>query len=364
MKWSWRIGAFRGIGVYVHATFLILIGFVILSHWSEGHSLAATLAGVGFILALFACVVLHEFGHALMAAKYGIKTRDITLLPIGGIARLERMPDDPRQELWVALAGPAVNAVIATVLFAWLEFTATRTPFSLLSVTAGPFLQRLMVVNVFLVVFNMLPAFPMDGGRVLRAILATGMEYTRATHIAATIGQAMALLFGFLGFFGNPFLLFIALLVWIGAAQEASMAQMKSALSGIPVARAMLTDFRTLMPQDALRRAVELLLSGSQHDFPVLDGERVVGVLTRADLLVALAQRDQDSRVEDVMRREFETVDAAEMLETAFRRFQNRHCETLPILRAGALVGLVSLDNVGEFVAIQAALESAQAGRG
>ena len=237
MKWSWRIGAFRGIGVYVHATFLILIGFVVLSHWSQGHSLAGTLAGVGFILALFACVVAHEFGHALMAAKYGIKTRDITLLPIGGVARLERMPDDPRQELWVALAGPAVNVVIAAVLFAWLEFTATRAPFSQLSVTGGPFLQRLMVVNVFLVAFNMLPAFPMDGGRVLRAILATGMEYTRATHIAATIGQAMALLFGFLGFFGNPFLLFIALLVWIGAAQEASMAQMKSALSGIPVAR-------------------------------------------------------------------------------------------------------------------------------
>jgi Zn-dependent protease len=284
MKWSWRIGSFRGIGVYVHATFLILIGFVVLSYWSQGQSLAGTLAGVGFIAALFACVVAHEFGHALMAAKYGIKTRDITLLPIGGVARLERMPDDPRQELWVALAGPAVNVVIAVVLFAWLEFTATRTPFSQLSVTGGPFLQRLMVVNVFLVVFNMLPAFPMDGGRVLRAILATGMEYTRATHIAATIGQAMALLFGFLGFFGNPFLLFIALFVWIGAAQEASMAQMKSALSGIPVARAMLTDFRTLSPQDALRRAVDLLLSGSQHDFPVLDGERVVGVLTRADL--------------------------------------------------------------------------------
>jgi Zn-dependent protease len=361
MKWSWRIGAFRGIGVYVHATFLILIGFIVLSYWSQGQSLAATLAGVGFILALFGCVVLHEFGHALMAARYGIKTRDITLLPIGGVARLERMPDDPRQELWVALAGPAVNVVIAAALLAWLELTATRAPLSDLSLTGGPFLQRLMVLNVFLVGFNMLPAFPMDGGRVLRAILATRMEYTRATHIAATIGQGMALLFGFLGVFGNPFLLFIALFVWIGAGQEASMAQMKSALSGIPVARAMLTDFRTLAPQDALRRAVELLLSGSQHDFPVLEDDRVVGILTRADLLVALARRDQDSPVGDVMRREFETVDAAEMLETAFRRFQTCRCETLSILRGGALVGLLSLDNVGEFVAIQAALKSEKA---
>jgi len=363
MKWSWKLGTFRGIGVYVHATFLILIGFVVLSYWSQGGSLPAILAGVGFILALFACVLLHEFGHALMAARYGIKTRDITLLPIGGVARLERMPDDPRRELWVALAGPAVNAVIAAALFAWLAFTAALAPLGQLSVTGGPFLERLMVVNVFLVLFNMLPAFPMDGGRVLRAILATQMEYTRATHIAASIGQGMALLFGFLGFFGNPFLVFIALFVWIGAAQEASMAQMKSSLGGIPVARAMVTDFRTLSPQDSLRHAVELLLSGSQQDFPVIEDGRVVGVVTQADLLVSLAQGGIDSLGGDVTCRKFETVDAAEMLETAFQRFQSCQCHTLPVLRRDALIGLVTMDNVGEFVAIQAALESAKASR-
>jgi Zn-dependent protease len=234
MKWSWKLGEFRGIGVYVHATFFILIGFIVLSYWSQGQSLQATLAGVGFILALFACVVLHEFGHALMAAKFGVKTRDITLLPIGGLARLERMPDEPMQELWVALAGPAVNVVIAAALYAWLQLTTSLTPLGQLSVTSGPFLERLMFVNVVLVLFNMLPAFPMDGGRVLRALLANHMEYTRATQIAATVGQAMALVFGFVGFFTNPFLLFIALFVWIGAAQEASMAQMKSSRSPAP----------------------------------------------------------------------------------------------------------------------------------
>jgi Zn-dependent protease len=220
MKWSWKIGEFRGIGVYMHATFLILIGFIVLSHWSAGSSVGKTLEGVGFILALFACVVLHEFGHALMAARYGIKTRDITLLPIGGLARLERMPDKPLQELWVALAGPAVNVVIAAALFVLLQFTSAWAPLEQLSVASGPFLQRLMVVNVILVVFNMLPAFPMDGGRVLRALLATRLEYTRATQIAASIGQSMALVFGFLGFFYNPFLMFIALFVWIGAARS------------------------------------------------------------------------------------------------------------------------------------------------
>ena len=177
-----------------------------------------------FILAIFMCVVLHEFGHALMARRYGIPTRDIILLPIGGVARLEKMPTQPIQELWVALAGPAVNAFIAVILFAWLKLTASWEPFQTLSVTTGPFFERLMAVNLFMIVFNMIPAFPMDGGRVLRALLATRKEYGRATQIAASIGQGIAVLFGFIGLLYNPFLLFIALFVWIGAAQEASIA--------------------------------------------------------------------------------------------------------------------------------------------
>ena len=355
MKWSWKIGEFRGIGVYVHATFLILIGFIVLSHWSAGSGLGKTLEGVGFILALFSCVVLHEFGHALMAARYDIKTRDITLLPIGGLARLERMPDKPLQELWVALAGPAVNVVIAAALFALLKFTSAWAPLEQLSVAGGPFFQRLMVVNVMLVVFNMLPAFPMDGGRVLRALLATRLEYTRATQIAANIGQAMALVLGFLGFFFNPFLMFIAFFVWIGAGQEASMVQMKSSLAGIPVMRAMITDFQTLTSHDPLARATERILAGSQQDFPVVDDGQVVGILTRRDLLVGLTQHGQERLVGDTMQREFETVDASEMLETAFRRLQTCQCHTALVLQRGELVGMVTMENVGEFVAIQAA---------
>lgn len=358
MKWSWKVGQFRGIGVYIHATFLILIAYVVFVHWSAGHSLVQTLEGVGFIIAIFGCVVLHEFGHALMAAKFGIKTRDITLLPIGGVARLERMPDDPLQELWVALAGPAVNVVIAVGLFAWLELTATLAPLEKLTVTSGPFLERLMVVNIVLVVFNMLPAFPMDGGRVLRALLATKLDYNRATQIAANTGQAMALVFAFLGFFFNPFLLFIALFVWIGAAQEASMAQMKSAFSGIPVVQAMITSFQTLSPHDPLARATELILGGSQQEFPIVEGGRVAGILTRDDLLAGLTQRGKETPVSESMQREFETVDVTEMLEMAFRRIQSCQCHTVPVLQRGELVGLLTMENVGEFVAIQAALNT------
>ena len=360
MKWSWKLGQVAGIGVYVHATFLLLIGWVALSHWLEDGTLAVVLAGVAFILALFTCVVLHELGHALTARRFGIKTRDITLLPIGGVARLERMPDQPIQELWVALAGPAVNVVIAALLFVGLQITLGLESLSQLSVTRGSFWERLMMVNVSLVLFNLIPAFPMDGGRVLRALLALRMEYTRATQVAASIGQGLAFLFGFIGLFTNPFLLFIAFFVWIGAAQEASMVQMKSALGGIPVSRAMLTDFRTLSPHDSLARAVELVLTGAQQDFPVVGNGHVEGVLTRGDLLTALTQQGQGALVRDVMRHEFQTVDSFEMLEKAFARLQDCDCHTLPVTHNGRLVGLVTMDNVGEFLIIQAALRPAK----
>lgn len=356
MKWSWKIGEYFGIGVYLHATFLLLIGFIAVMHWLQGYSLSMLVSGVGFILALFGCVLLHEFGHALTAKKYGIKTRDITLLPIGGVARLERMPDDPRQELWVALAGPAVNVVIAIALFVWLVVTNTFEPFDGLTITTGSFLERLMIVNVWLVLFNMLPAFPMDGGRVLRALLATRKGYARATQIAAGIGQGMAFLFGFIGLFTNPFLLFIAFFVWIGAAQEAGMVQMKTAVGGIPVKLAMLTNFQTLSSNDTLNRAIELILAGSQQDFPVVDDGKVAGVLTRGDLLMALGKTGKHASVRDVMQREFETVEASEMLEGAMARLQTCQCHTLPVLQQGKMVGLVTMDNIGEFVMIQSAL--------
>ncbi len=360
MRWSWKIGEFAGIGVYMHATFLLLIGWIALSYWIQQRSMAAVLGGVGFILALFACVVMHEYGHALTARKYGIKTRDITLLPIGGVARLERMPDNPVQELWVALAGPAVNVVIAVVLFAWLAISASLVPIETLGVTSGSFLERLMVVNLFLVGFNLIPAFPMDGGRVLRALLAMRMEYTQATQIAASVGQGLALMFGFLGFFYNPFLLFIAFFVWIGAAGEAQMVQMRSALAGIPVSRAMLTDFRTLSPRDSLAQAAEAVRSGFQQDFPVTENGRVVGVLTHRELISELVSKGPDALVEEVMRRDFQTADSYDMLEVAFARLQSCQCHTLPVLHGGQLVGLLTMDSVGEFMRIESAMKAAQ----
>lgn len=359
MKWSWKIARLWGIDVYMHATFLLLIAWVAVSYWFELHSWSLVLDGVLFILALFLCVVLHEYGHALTARRYGIKTRDITLYPIGGVARLERMPEKPIEELWVALAGPAVNVVISAVLYVYLLMTHGIVSIQSLTVASGSFFARLLTLNILLAAFNLLPAFPMDGGRVLRAFLAMNMDYVRATQIAANVGQGMAFLFGFIGLFYNPFLLFIALFVWIGAAQEASMVQMKNSLGGIPVSQAMLTKYETLSPRDTLARVVELILAGSQQDFPVVEMGRIIGILDRDTFIKALAKKGQNATVAEVMRRNVPEVDTHEMVESALMRLNESGSKTLPVTHAGQLVGLITSENITELLMIRSALRAA-----
>ena len=358
MKWSWKIARFWGIDIYMHATFLLIVAWVAFSYWIEFHNWSAVIGGVLFILALFVCVVLHEYGHALTARRFGVRTRDITLYPIGGVARLERIPDKPEEELWVALAGPAVTLAIAVVLF--FVLVATGTPLTLQSIqlVSGSFMERLFAVNVLLFLFNLLPAFPMDGGRVLRALLAMRLEYLRATQIAATVGQAMAFLFGFVGLLTDPWLLFIALFVWIGAEQESSMARIKSSLGGIPISRAMLTNFETLSSHDTLAKAVELILAGSQTDFPVVEDGRVIGILVRDTFIRALARGGQDQPVTDVMRRNVPEVDTHEMVESALAHLEQSGAKTLPVTHFGRLSGLITSENITEFLMIRSALHA------
>jgi len=356
MKWSLKLGRFLGIDVYIHFTFLLLLGFIGLSQAMAGGGMAAAVNSMIFFLSLFGCVLLHEYGHALMARRYGIPTKDIMLLPIGGVARLERMPDRPIQELWVALAGPAVNVVIAAALGAWLTLTNTWEPISALSATKGGLLERLFAVNIFLVLFNLLPAFPMDGGRVLRSLLAMRMQYARATRIAARIGQGMAVLFGFAGLFGNPMLLLIALFVWIGAGQEAAAVEMKSSFAGARVREAMLTDFRGLSPQDTVGDAARLMLAGSQQDFPVLEKGEVVGVLPHVRLFEALRDSGANAPVGEVMESDFQMASAEEELDAALGRIEPGRATLLPVIWNRQLVGLLTAENIGEFYMIRRAL--------
>jgi Zn-dependent protease/predicted transcriptional regulator len=359
MRWGWKIGRLFGIEIRLHVTFFLLLAWVGLSYWITERNLNAVFFGISFIIAVFGCVVLHELGHALAAKRCGIQTRDITLLPIGGVARLERMPDDPKQEIWVALAGPAVNVVIALGLFLSLQLIPGWQASESSNATQGSFVGRLLWVNLFLVGFNLIPAFPMDGGRVLRGFLASWMNYVHATRIAATLGQGLAVVFGVAGLLvvHNPLLALIGVFIWIGAAQETNSVEVKALLNGVRVETAMLTNYGTLSPQDPLAHVADLILAGSQQDFPVVENERVVGVLTRSDLLTALAKEGRTKRVGDVMNRDFRAVEATEMLDAIVPRLQTSACKVIPVTRFGQLVGLITPENLGEFVLIKSALD-------
>jgi len=360
MRWSWRIGRLAGIDLYVHWTFLLLVFWFLLRPLLEAsgpEQVTDAVVSFLFVLAIFACVVLHELGHALTARHYGIGTRDITLLPIGGLARLERMPDDPTQELWVALAGPAVNVVIAVLLLVTLAIAGRigASDVDFRHVRTVNFLSNLMIANGSLCIFNLIPAFPMDGGRVLRALLARRMDYLKATHVAASVGQALAIALGIAGMFYNPFLFFIAIFVYLGAGAEASMVETRRALQGVPVQYAMMTRFQTLSAGDPLARAAQELMAGAQHDFPVVDGNRVVGMLVRDDLFKALQAQSDTALVADVMRRDCPIVSQNDMLETVFRRMQEQGCSSLPVMSGDRLVGVITLENVGELIVLRQA---------
>lgn len=355
LPWSIRLGTIGGIAIYVHATFLFIIAFVAVQHWQIDGSWSSAVRGALFILAVFGCVVLHELGHALAAKRYGIRTRNITLLPIGGLAQLERMPEKPMQELVVALAGPAVNVIIAIALGVSILLFDAAQEWSTLEIARGSFLERLLVVNLFLIVFNMLPAFPMDGGRALRAILAMRMAYGRATQIAAQLGQGMALLFGLIGIFFNPFLIFIALFVWIGAGQEASATLTRIALEGEPVQNAMITEFQTISPEDALDEVVQVMLRGSQQDFPVMFGDSLIGIVTRNDLINALAKGQLNATAGEIVQRDIPSARPDQILTAVLPLLQQHN--TVPVILGGRLVGLLTRENVGEYLMVRTALD-------
>lgn len=352
MGWSIPILRIAGIQLRIHVTFLLLIAWLAFTYYGSGRSPEAAFWAV-LILLLFVCVVLHEFGHALMAKAFGINTPDITLLPIGGVARLERMPEEPAQELAIAAAGPMVNVIIALGAF------AGGARFHYPPALQHGFISGILTINVVLFLFNLLPAFPMDGGRVLRALLAIRIPYARATQVAANVGQGFAFVFGFCGLLTtNPFLIFIAFFVYIGASQEAALAQMRDVSRRFPVSSAMVREFRTLGENATLEEAVDALLATSQHDFPVVaeDGN-VAGLLTRHDLIAALRKNDPALRVGHVMRRDIPTVTIGTRFEEAFRIMQECNCPAVPVLdRMKRLVGLLTSENVSELMMVQSAM--------
>jgi Zn-dependent protease len=362
MRWSLKVGQVAGTVVYVHVTFFVLLAWIGVIDGLEKGSLAAAAEAVGFTMTLFACVVLHEFGHAFMARRFGIRTRDIVLFPFGGMGRLERIPEVPSQEFLIALAGPAVSVGIAAALFAALRLLGSSPQLEEFTTGDVPFAERLMFINAGLAIFNLLPAFPMDGGRVLRALLAMRFDYVHATEVAARIGQGIATLFAIVGvLMPNPILVIIALFVWMGAAGEAGLAQIKRALRETTVDTAMRTEFGVLVPEDALAHAAEMAIRHAQSDFPVLLDGRVVGLLTRHDLTRGLSADAADRTAGEVMHRTFETVDGSEPLDAVFGRLSQEPDRTLLVTDHGRLVGLVGLDEITNLMRLRRAITVRQA---
>jgi Zn-dependent protease/CBS domain-containing protein len=357
MGWSLTIGSVAGTAIRIHVTFLLFLAWIFGVSYVSGGAQAAW-NGLFFMVLLFLCVLLHEFGHIFTARRFGVTTPDVILLPIGGVARLERIPEKPSEEFLIAIAGPAVNVVIAAVLVAVAGVSLDPSHFGAIESDKVSLAERLAIVNMFLALFNLIPAFPMDGGRVLRALLATRFGYVRATEIAASVGQATAFLLGFIGLFGNPLLIFIAVFVYLAAASEAHLVAIRAMSHGVPVTAAMMTEFATLTPDEHVDTAVETLLRTSQNEFPVVDGlGRPLGLLGRNDVIRALKERGPDAKVGDVMTGQMPTLGHRHCLDEAFRLLQEKSAPAVGIVDAAErLIGLVTSATVGEMLMVHRAM--------
>ena len=354
MSGSFSIGKLFGIELRVHVTFFLLLAWIGLSAALTGGAAEAA-ASVVLVLALFACVVAHEFGHALMARRFGIRTADVTLLPIGGVARLETMPEAPLQEVAVALAGPAVTLLIwAVLVFGFGASTGAEVLEAAEPGLAG-FLDQLAAVNLSLLLFNLLPAFPMDGGRVLRALLTLAVGRARATRFAAAAGQAFALVLGFLGLtWGNPILVLVAVFVYIAASAESSDVALRSVARASLARDAMITQFETLTPADRIDTAAQALIRTTQHEFPVLDADgRLAGFLTRVALLKALALDRRGDPVGEVMATGIPVVRLSDSLEAALDAMRRGGAQAVGVAGSdGAFLGYITPENLGEMMLV------------
>jgi Zn-dependent protease/CBS domain-containing protein len=354
MSWSLNIGKVAGTVVRLHITFVLFLAWIFVSNYASS---GATIAwnSLLFAVLLFLCVLLHEFGHIFTARAFGVPTPYVTLLPIGGVAQLERIPEEPWEEFLIAIAGPAVNVVIAGALIAFAHANPRASAAMSIDDMQIPMVDRLAALNLFLALFNLIPAFPMDGGRVLRAALASRIGFVRATERAASIGQFTAFVLGFIGLFHNPILVFVAVFVYLAAASEAHSVALRAVSRGVPVSQAMMSHFLTLRPDTHIDEAVNVLLQTSQGAFPVVDANgSLVGVLDRANILQSVKQAGPDARVVDaVTASPVLTVSCRATLEQALRLMQENSAAIVGITdAAGKLVGLVTSDTIAEMMTL------------
>lgn len=356
MKYSLYLGKISGIRISVHWTFLILIFWIVFANMRSGLSFNEIVWSVTFVLIIFVCVILHELGHALTAQRFKIKTREISILPIGGVAQLESIPEKPKEELLVALAGPAVNVLIAGLLYPFVSVTQEMGELNNLS-RIGPdnFFVALMSINLWLALFNLIPAFPMDGGRVLRALLAFKLGHSKATRIAASIGQVLAMGFVFFGFFYNPFLIFIGFFIFLGAQAEAAYAQSRFMLKGFTVNDVLMRDIPFIDGEASIRDAAAKLLDSQNRNFVVNHLGKPVGTLSRDQIIKALGEQGENVSVNRVKDEDLVFLSADMPLEEAWHKLQREKKPLMLVMSDGHLAGVVDEENLAEFILIQTA---------
>lgn len=357
MRWSSKILRIAEIDVYIHFTFLLFLFWIGIVYWNLGHTWQAVASGISFVLVLFLCVILHEFGHALTARHFGYKTRNITIFPIGGVATFDTLPENPKEEILVALAGPAVNIIIALILGIILWASNLPVNIEQLKIENGFSLAALMVINITLAIFNLLPAFPMDGGRVFRAMLSFRRTRYEATKIATKTGQTIAIFLGLIGLMFNPFLVIIALFIWIGAGSESTMEQLKSLLAGISAKQAMVTDFSILSHTDKLARAVSLTLESEQTEFPVTEDGVITKVLTQSDLLRGLSEHGDQAIIGAYATGLASNCSHDTPLIQTFEDLISQKNNLITVTDNRALIGIINLQNIFEFVNFRKALK-------
>jgi Zn-dependent protease len=360
MKANLNLGSIAGIIIKVHWTFFLLITWIVFDEIKKGGNTESILYNIAFILTVFLCVVLHELGHALMAKRFKIETKKITVLPIGGIASLERIPESPKQEFLVAIAGPLVNVFIAILLYFTIPVTdiLNHSLNDSLMFFARSNLQNFLfyvfLVNVGLVVFNLIPAFPMDGGRVLRAVLAMKMNRVKATQIAVNIGQFFAVIFLLFGLLYNPILIFIALFVFLGAYGENQIVNHLAILKGHKVQEAMMTDITTFSPNDSINKVLKTIISGTENNFMVLKGTVIIGILYHKNIIEN--SNKVDSLVKDIMTTKFKVLQEKDDLKKVYELIFSESNSFFPVVKQDHLIGVIDSTNLNEYLLIQAKL--------
>ena len=356
MKGAFKLGKIAGIGLFIHWTFSLLILFIVYINYKAGQNLTQILWAVLFVSCIFLTVLLHELGHALTAKKYNIKTKDITLLPIGGLARLERLPEKPSEELMVAFAGPLVNITLAfiTNLFITIPDTSEEMVAQLANgVNADNFFLNFYLVNVVLAFFNLIPAFPMDGGRILRALLSFKLERHIATKIAARIGQLLAIGFMFLGFFSNPFLIFIGIFVFIGAQIESEYTESKHILKGYTVRDVLMKQYPTIDYNETLETAVKLMLDSQNKHFLVIENNIPMGTLNRNQIIEALSKKEEETALSSIIDRNLIILQANAFLEDIFELVYKNKSSLMLVMENNQLIGTLDIENLLEFILIK-----------